>query len=158
MLALSLGPGWRVFTIEGQSMVPAYQPGDLIFTAIKPASEIEPGDTIVFHADWASGRYGGRVAHRVAAVGRYNGGVYAYTQGDHNLIADPDPVDVTDGIRVVTAYVPAGGKWARLVGTPFVIASLGTLAAGLIGAALSSLTPAARNALRRLRGDRTVRA
>lgn len=154
MLALSLGPGWKVFTIEGDSMQPAFQPGDLIFTAVKPADEIEPGQTIVFQADWASGQYGGRVAHRVAAVGEFRDGVYAYTQGDANLIADPDPVDVTNGIRVVTAYIPSGGKWAHQVGTPFIIATLGTLAAGLVGASLSSLTPAIRSSVRRMRGVR----
>lgn len=152
MLALSLGPGWRVFTIEGESMEPAYRRGDLIFTAIKPAGEIEPGQTIVFHADWASDRHGGRVAHRVAAVGHFNDGVYAYTQGDANLIADPDPVDVTDGVRVVTAYIPAGGKWVRVVGAPFIIAVLGTLGAGVLGAGMSSAIPAARLWVRRLRG------
>lgn len=158
MLALSLGPGWRVFTIEGQSMEPAYHRGDLIFTAVKPADEVEPGQTIVFHADWANGKHGGRVAHRVAAVGQFNDGVYVYTQGDANLIADPEAVDITNGARVVTAYVPSGGKWAHLVGAPFMFATLGTLAAGFMGATLSTAIPAARLGLRRMRASSSRRA
>jgi signal peptidase I len=147
MMSLSLGPGWRAYTIEGSSMEPALSHGDLIITTVQPAESIEPGQTAVFVADWASEKTDRRVAHRIAAVGQVGGRVIAYTQGDANLIADPAPIDVTNGARVMSFHIPGGGKLASVFGFPFILAVVSTFSAGLAGMTLSSLLPGAQRRL-----------
>ena len=144
LLSLSLGPGWRAYTIEGGSMEPALSDGDLIITTMKTAEDVKPGQTAVFVADWASKKTGQRVAHRVAAVGQIGDRIVAYTQGDANLIADPAPIDITSGAQVMSFHVPGGGKWADIFAFPFMTAVLSTFGTGLIGATLSAGLPRVR--------------
>ena len=117
----------------------------------RTADPKRPGQIIVFVADWASDRYAHRVVHRVAAVGEIDGQSIAYTRGDANEIADPQPVDLSGDVRVVRFSIAAGGVWAQLLAGPFVAAVLTTLAAGVLGALLSVSLPSVIARLRRLR-------
>lgn len=135
------GPDLRAYTVQGNSMQPVYEPGDLIITSTKGARSVQPGEIIVFVADWASDKYDHRVVHRVAAVGEIDGHRIAYTRGDANLIADPVPVDLAGDVRVVHYKLHAGGIWAELLIGPILLAIVATLGAGTIGAALSMAAP-----------------
>ncbi len=142
--SLSVGTGWRVYTVYGGSMEPHFSQGDLIFTSSASPASIEPGEIIVFTADWASEKYQQRVVHRVAAVGVVNGEPFAYTRGDANSIADPGPVDLTsDSVRVVRFSVSNGAFWLRLLTTPYALALIvAAMGITLTGFALSrGITP-----------------
>lgn len=151
MVALNFGPGWRAYTVQGGSMQPQYEQGDLIVTSSARSTEVTPGDIIVFVADWASEKYEHRVVHRVAAVGEINGLPVAYTRGDANLIADPQPVDLTSNVRMVRYTISSGGFWTELLAGPFVIAVMATLGAGMIGAGASTGFPAISASIRQIR-------
>ena len=145
---LSTGADWRAYTVQGGSMEPQYEQGDLIVTTTTGAEKVQPGEIIVFKADWASNKYEQRVVHRVAAVGTIQGLPIAYTRGDANDIADPRPVDLTGDVRVVKFSIPAGGHWLQVLVGPFIVAVLATLAAGMASAALFSGVPAFSGGLR----------
>ena len=151
IVALSIGPDWRAYTVQGGSMQPVYDPNDLIITSATDAKNVRPGQIIVFVADWASEKYEHRVVHRVAAVGEIDGQPIAYTRGDANLIADPRPVDLQGDVRVVRFSLAAGGMWAQLLAGPFMAAVLATLGAGIMGAALSTSLPVVRASTRQFR-------
>lgn len=121
--SLSIGTGWRVYTVHGGSMEPRYQQGDLIFTSSAKASHIDPGEIIVFTADWASEKYEQRVVHRVAATGSIDGVPVAYTRGDANSVADPQPVDLTaDDVSLVRFSIPNGAFWLQVMTAPYMLA------------------------------------
>lgn len=148
---LSTGQHWRAYTVQGGSMQPGYDQGDLIITSQVAARDIQPGQVIVFVADWASEKYEHRVVHRVSAVGEIDGLPVAFTRGDANLVADPGPVDLTGEVRAVRMRVPAGGLWLEWMAGPFVIAVLATIAAGFAGASLSGGMQLAGATFRQLR-------
>ena len=154
MLFLTLGPAWTAYTVQGHSMEPEFQPGDLIITTRTNGNAVETGQIIVFVADWASDKYDHRVVHRVVATGSIDGRQIAYTRGDANSLVDPQPVDLGDGIGVVRYRVHSGGILARIVAGPFMIATIATLAAGLLGASLSTGVPILLSGLRQLKRAR----
>lgn len=141
--SLGIGTGWRAYTVHGGSMEPHYAQGDLIITSSVNASSIEPGQIIVFTADWASERFEQRVVHRVAAVGTIDGVPIAYTRGDANSIEDPQPVDLKDdNVSVVRFSVSNGSFWLELLTAPYALA--GILAAtgmAIAGLAISRRLP-----------------
>ncbi len=119
----SIGTGWRAYTVHGGSMEPHYQQGDLIVTSALDARSAEPGQIIVFTADWASERYNQRVVHRIIAVGSADGVPFAYTRGDANTIDDPQPVDLTaSSVRVVRFSVSNGAFWLAQLTAPYALA------------------------------------
>lgn len=154
LAVLSTGADWRAYTVQGGSMEPQYEQGDLIITSTAGAEDVQPGEIIVFKADWASNKYDQRVVHRVAAVGTIQGLPIAYTRGDANAIADPRPVDLTGDVRVVKFSIPAGGLWLRLLLGPVIVAVLATLAAGMTAAAFFSGVPVFSDGLRHMRMPR----
>lgn len=145
--SLSIGTGWRAYTVHGGSMEPHYAQGDLIITSSVNAANIEPGQIIVFTADWASEKYEQRVVHRVAAVGTIDGLPIAYTRGDANSIADPQPVDLTgDNVSMVRFSLSNGSFWLELLTAPYalagILAATGIAVAGLaISRGLPSFEP-----------------
>ncbi len=142
LAVLAFGTNLRAYTVQGGSMEPAYQAGDLIITTTSGAERVQPGEIIVFIADWASAKYENRVVHRVSAVGTIQGLPVAYTRGDANNVADPRPVDLTGDVRVVMFSIPAGGTWLEMPIGPFAIAVLATLGAGIAGLILLTGLPA----------------
>lgn len=150
IVVLSFSPNLRAYTVQGGSMQPVYNQGDLILTSSASADSVRPGQIIVFVADWASEKYDHRVVHRVAAVGDIDGLPIAYTRGDANLIADPQPVDLRGDVRVVRLRIPAGGVLVDLLAGPFLAAGLATLSAGLLGAIFSIGLPTIGSNLRQL--------
>ena len=109
------GSDWRAYTVQGGSMEPHYQQGDLILTSRSGSTNVEPDEIIVFKADWASKQYEQRVVHRVAAVAEIDGKPVAFTRGDANSIADPIPVDLTGDVRIVRYTVGSGGVWVQFL-------------------------------------------
>ena len=154
LLFLTLGPSWTAYTVQGHSMEPEFQPGDLIITSREKAAAVQTGEIIVFVADWASDKYDHRVVHRVVATGKIDGQHIAYTRGDANSLVDPQPVNLDQGIRVVRYRLHSGGLLARIIAGPFMLATVATLAAGMLGAALSTGAPIVVSALRQLRRTR----
>ncbi len=121
--SLSLGTGWRAYTVYGGSMEPHYAEGDLIVTSSSSVADVEPGQIIVFTADWASAKYEQRVVHRVAAVGNVDGVPFAYTRGDANSVDDPQPVNLrTDDVSVVRFSVQNGAFWLDMLTAPYALA------------------------------------
>lgn len=148
----TLNADWRAYTVQGGSMEPHYQQGDVIVTSAARADAVQPGQIIVFTADWASEKYEQRVVHRVAAVGTINDIPIAYTRGDANAIADPRPVDLRNDVRVVRFSLPADGIWLALIAGPLTVAIAATFAAGLTGAAISTSVPPIVSAIRGSKG------
>jgi signal peptidase I len=89
-----------VSLVDGGSMRPALQPGDvLVYERHIPV--VGPGDVVVFpRHGWPGG-----VAHRVVEV---RPGDLLLTRGDANPVADRDPVPRTQLMGRVFAFVPSG--------------------------------------------------
>lgn len=137
--SLSIGTGWRAYTVHGGSMQPHYSQGDLIITSSVSPRNIESGEIIVFTADWASEKFERRVVHRVAAVGTIDGLPVAYTRGDANSIADPQPVNLTaDHVTVVRFSVSNGAFWLGLLTAPYTLAIFfASVGMGVVALAMS---------------------
>lgn len=152
VVAISIGSGWRAYTVQGGSMQPEYDEGDLIVTSTVGTASVQPGEIIVFTADWASERYAHRVVHRVSAIGEIDGQPVAYTRGDANSVSDPAPVNLNGDVQVVRFTVAQGGQWTELLAGPFMVAILVTLGAVMIGAVLLAWLPVINTGLRQVRG------
>ncbi|GAW52165.1 MULTISPECIES: S24/S26 family peptidase [unclassified Nocardioides] len=130
VLALSVPTPWGpprlgVTVVSGHSMLPTYDPGDLVVTwrtASYPA-----GTPVVYNIPADQPGTGLKVVHRVVDV-RPDG--THVTQGDNNDSVDPwQPRD--DDIRgEVVLRVPRGGILLRWFGSPLVLAVVSGLLAG----------------------------
>lgn len=97
------------FVVLSGSMVPFFDPGDVIFVdEVDPAS-LEVGDVVTFRARPGSSTL---ITHRVIEVIDAGGTVRYRTQGDAN--EDPDPFIVTQEM-VVGKYDFQLPKWGLLV-------------------------------------------
>jgi signal peptidase I len=150
-VAVGIESGWRAYTVQGGSMQPEYDQGDLIVTSTVDTASVQPGQIIVFTADWASERYAHRVVHRVSAIGEVDGQPVAYTRGDANTVSDPAPVNLNGDVRVVRFTIAQGGLWAEMLTGPFMVISLVTLGAAMIGAVLFAWLPLFNTGLRQVR-------
>ena len=153
IVTVNVGTDWRAYTVYGGSMEPHYSPGDLIFASAAEPESVQPGQIIVFSADWASEQYDRRVVHRVVATGTVDGTPVAMTRGDANTISDPDPVSLAGEFRVVRFEVPGGALWIDRAAQPYswlLAAAVGLLALSLLRIAKSSSSARdlRRNALR----------
>lgn len=132
LFVLTVSPQWGVFTVDGSSMAPAYERGDLIITKRAAASTLTAGDSIVFLPPWTAAA-GQPVVHRLVAISAVRDKALAFTRGDANLVADPVPLDVTAGADVVRLHVAGLGKWLNLFAGPLAVALAATIGVALAG-------------------------
>jgi signal peptidase I len=89
-----------VSLVDGGSMRPALQPGDVLLYE-RRVPVVAAGDVVVFsRSGWPGG-----VAHRVIEV---RPGDLLLTRGDANPVADRDPVPRARLVGRVVAFVPSG--------------------------------------------------
>ncbi|KQW48423.1 hypothetical protein ASC77_06585 [Nocardioides sp. Root1257] len=119
-------PPLGVTVVSGPSMLPTYDPQDLLVTW--RASDYPVGTPIVYGIPAGQAGAGLNVVHRVVKV--LPDGTHL-TQGDNNDHIDPwEPVD-SDVHGKVVVRVPHGGRMLRIFGSPMVLAVL----AGILTAA-----------------------
>jgi signal peptidase I len=123
----SLGGASRIIVVEGRSMEPTYQLGDLLVVRTDTSPDV--GDVMVFRipADEPGG--GSLVVHRL--VGRRDDGSWI-AQGDNRTTPDPFRITERDLVGSPVVSVPRGGRLIGLASRP---TSVG-LAAGLVAMAL----------------------
>ncbi len=121
-LLLAIGPhvfGYRTATMLTGSMSPGINPGDVVVSVPKPATEVAVGDIISYHIPVQDHRV---ETHRVVKVTHdANGRLAVVTKGDANNGADPW-VATLDGDTVwqTQAVVPHVGSWIRVLRAPLV--------------------------------------
>lgn len=137
----SIGGPVTYVVIRGDSMLPAYEGGDLVL--LRPAEAYHLGDAIAYRVpagDFGAGRL---VIHRIIGGDATSGFVL---QGDNNPAPDPwrpRPADVAGAEWV---RIPALGSLLALVQRPVVA---GALAAALVAGALAMGASPAGSAARR---------
>ena len=163
-VGLAIGPhvfGYRTATMLTGSMSPEINPGDVVVTVPKPASELEVGDVVTYQIPIEDHRV---ETHRVTEVSRTEGGaVEFHTKGDANEGVDPWTAVVhdTDTVWQTKQVVPHLGTAIRAMRNPLIqrglfwFAFAGVLALGLsmiwrpagqAAGAVSSSQPSARPA------------
>ena len=118
---VDLGGGTAYVIVSGDSMLPAYEPGDLVITRARET--YAPGDVAVFTIP--KGQPGGgsdaRIIHRLTGGNGQDG----YTaQGDNR--DNPDPWTPTDRqvIGSEWLHLPDVGQWLQTLLSPPVVAAL----------------------------------
>jgi signal peptidase len=83
-LLLSGITGFKLWLGEGTSMEPTFYAGDFMITRELPASELKPGDVVLFKSERAY------VMHRIVSIAEGTGGGEAVltTRGDNNPVND----------------------------------------------------------------------
>lgn len=119
-LVLAIGPhvfGYRTATMLTGSMAGTIDPGDIVVSVPKPASEVEVGDVLTFQAPVADKHV---ETHRVIAVRHtHDGKTVVRTQGDANEAPDPWRATIEgDTVWETAQVVPALGKVVRALRTP----------------------------------------
>ena len=118
----ALGGAASYVVVDGTSMEPTYDDGDLVL--IRKASQYEEGDIIAFRAGGPADDPR-RIIHRI--VGRNDEGAFV-TQGDNRDRADPVAPFPDEVIGRAVLHIPRLGSWAHAVGRPQVLAALGAAA------------------------------
>lgn len=114
--------GLQGFTVESNSMAPAYPVDSFIFVKETAPEEIKAGDvvTYVFNND------GLLITHRVVSVDAEH--QTFVTKGDNNNVADPAPVMWGNVVGKVVFSVPKVGTVMRVLtadkNKPYIIASV----------------------------------
>lgn len=115
--------GYRVYVVHTSSMVPAYDPGDLVID--RPVTgALQPGEVITF---LHSGLSSDVVTHRITDV---EDGVI-HTKGDANRTADVWDIRPDQVQGVVIGSVPGAGYLLVYLRSPAGIASILTAILGL---------------------------
>lgn len=96
--------GFRPMTVLSGSMVPVFNPGDLIVAKTIDPQTVKKGDIITFDVDSRT-----VVTHRVVDIVHQNGKIYFRTKGDANNVADPDLVRSTQLVGEYTFKIPYAG-------------------------------------------------
>jgi signal peptidase I len=115
----ALGGAASYVVVDGTSMEPTYDDGDLVL--IRKASHYEEGDIIAFRAGGPADDPR-RVIHRI--VGQSDDGAFV-TQGDNRDRVDPVAPFPDEVIGRAVLHIPRVGSWAHAVGRPQVLAALG---------------------------------
>jgi len=103
------------FYVEGISMHPTLENGDLIVMDRTNFDNLKVGDIIVFD----SSIYNFRIVHRIIDIGTSNGDRILFTQGDNNHIPDPSYVKRSDYIgKYVGIRVPYAGFVGQALAPP----------------------------------------
>jgi signal peptidase I len=123
----ALGGRTSLAIVDGSSMYPTFERNDLVF--IRPSSTYRVGDVVAYHSTLLRRV----VLHRVVAL---HDGRYTF-KGDNNHFLDPE--QPTSGAFIGKRWfrVPAAGRLATFLHTPWiaaVLAALLVLAWGLSGA------------------------
>jgi signal peptidase I len=112
LLALCLAfVGMRVlglgsFIVTGGSMEPSIHKGSLVFVQPMTPSDVKVGDVITFQ------QYGQTTTHRVISIGRGSAGLMFKTQGDANVVADPEDKFFSGQVGIVRLALPIAGTIA----------------------------------------------
>ena len=130
--------GLSVVVVDGRSMLPTLQTGDLVLV-IRHYSSIKVGDVIVYrYTGFFYGYYlkDALIIHRVVYIYRNNGVTCYVTKGDNNPVYDPGYPNVCGSIEfngTVVSGVPASDVVGVVLGgsEPLVIPYLGGLALAL---------------------------
>jgi signal peptidase I len=123
----ALGGSTSLAIVDGSSMRPTYQPDDLVF--LRPSASYRVGDVVAYH----SALIHRVVLHRIVAIrdGRYT------FKGDSNNFLDPEQPTRSAFVGKRWFSLPAVGRVATLLHTPWIAAALAgvlVLAFGLGGA------------------------
>lgn len=114
----SLGGSSRVIKVQGHSMEPTYQTGDLILVDTSATPEI--GDVIVFEIPDNEPGAGNLVVHRL--IGLREDGTYV-TQGDNTASPDSFGTTRSDIIGSPRFSIPHGGAAIGMVTSPVGLAA-----------------------------------
>ncbi|OYT46898.1 MAG: signal peptidase I [Desulfurococcales archaeon ex4484_42] len=88
-----------IAVVEGISMEPLFQTGDVVFVIKVKPSDIKPGDIIVYEKP--NGAY---IIHRVTKIVNENSEIVIITKGDNNKYYDP-PISVNQVVgKVLSIY------------------------------------------------------
>ena len=114
--------GYRIYVVHTGSMIPAYNPGDVVID--EPAGALRPGEVITF---LHSGLSSDLVTHRITDL---QDGVI-HTKGDANRTADVWDIRPDQVQGVVIGSVPRAGYVLVYLKSPIGIASVVTAILGL---------------------------
>lgn len=109
--------GFSVFVLKGHSMEPTITPGSLVIVREIAAERLAVGDVAVFQVGWVETDI--VAAHRVTDLVSEEQGILAYTMGDGNKVADPEPVvlattatqaifSIANGMQILRATMIGG--------------------------------------------------
>jgi signal peptidase I len=113
----ALGGRTSLAIVDGSSMIPTFERDDLVF--LRPSSTYRVGDVVAYHSTLLHRI----VLHRVVAV---HDGRYTF-KGDNNNFLDPEQPTKRAFIGKRWFSVPALGRLATLVHTPWIAAALAAL-------------------------------
>ncbi len=115
-LRFVLGSEYPLVVVEGISMEPTLQGGDLLLVkGIQNKSAIQVRDIIIFYEPYDKSNL---VVHRVISITRLYGQEAFRTMGDNNPIPDPWTVHESDVLGVVVGRVPAVGSAILVIQSP----------------------------------------
>lgn len=109
--------------VSGESMTPAYQPGDLL---VAWKSEPQVGDVIVYAPE---GFGGAQIVHRVIGGDTQTGWS---VKGDHNTFTDPFTPKGAEVRGVVVLHIPDMAAVMNVLLSPFLWIALFLLAAAVL--------------------------
>lgn len=115
-----LGGITALTVVNGHSMEPTYETGDLVVSVKLPRYRV--GDVVSFAVPEGQDGAGGRVIHRIVDVRTTAGGRTYTTQGDHNPQPDPWRIGDADILGRAFAHVPRVGVGLTPQGAPIVLA------------------------------------
>ena len=101
--------GLGTYIVTGGSMEPGIHKGALVFVQPIDPTQVKLGDVITFQ------QYGQTTTHRVIAIGQNPAGHTFKTQGDANVVADPEDKTFTGQVGIVRLSVPVAGYAAAQV-------------------------------------------
>lgn len=122
-----LGGSSRMIMVQGHSMEPTYQPGELILLDTDFSPDI--GRVIVFHIPEGELGAGALVVHRI--VGQRADGTYI-TQGDNTQNVDAFRVARSDILGTPRFAVPYGGRIIGTLSSPIGIGAVTGLMSTLV--------------------------
>ena len=106
LIAVPKATGAKPLTVLSGSMVPTYDPGDVVVVQPTEARELEVGDVITFQPVSDDPKL---TTHRVVEVTYGSEGIRYVTQGDANGARDPEPVSPAQVQGEVWYAVPLVG-------------------------------------------------
>ena len=129
LIAVPKATGAKPLTVLSGSMVPTYDPGDVVIVRDADTRHLEVGQVITFQPTSDDPRL---TTHRVVEVTYGSEGTRYVTQGDANDAPDPDPVRPVQVQGVVWYSVPLVGHLSVWMATGPLGQLVNWLALGLI--------------------------